>query len=339
MTDHLGPRPMNRRELLAGAGTGILAIYLVGCGGSSSKLPVTTAGTAPAVSGATTSADAVGTGVPGPPATGGKAGGKLLVVWQTEGNSNDPAIGYTGTSWDSICNLTYAPLYTYSEDNDPQPQCASDLPQVSADGLVYTIPLRDRRRLPQRPTGRGRRLPVRLGSRARPRRTRAGRRATSTRSRARKERYENGAKTVTGLAKVDDPHAPGHARAAGRHVPLRADAAVHGAGAEGGGREVRQGLPGARGRERPVQADELRPGRADDAVRQARRLPLARAAVPRPGRVPLGRRSRRADPGAPEGRGGRAPRRPRRHQPGEDAARSRASRTTSSTSRCSPSGG
>src|SRR5947208_10180579 len=27
------------------------------------------------------------------PAAGGKAGGKLLVVWQTEGNSNDPAVG------------------------------------------------------------------------------------------------------------------------------------------------------------------------------------------------------------------------------------------------------
>ncbi|MDX6377181.1 MAG: hypothetical protein QOE98_1484, partial [Gaiellaceae bacterium] len=143
MAEHQGPRPLNRRELLAGAGTGILAIYLVGCGGSSSKLPTTT-GTGPATTGgATTGGDAVGIGVPGPPAEGGTPGGKLVVVFQAEGNSNDPAIGYTGTSWDSICNLTYAPLYTYSENNDPQPQCAVDLPQISADGLIYTIPLRE----------------------------------------------------------------------------------------------------------------------------------------------------------------------------------------------------
>ncbi len=81
--------------------------------------------------------------MPGPPAEGGTPGGKLIVVWQAEGNSNDPAIGYTGTSWDSICNLTFAPLYTYSEANDPQPQCASDLPRISSNGLTYTIPLRE----------------------------------------------------------------------------------------------------------------------------------------------------------------------------------------------------
>jgi peptide/nickel transport system substrate-binding protein len=145
MAEHQGPRPLNRRDLLAGAGTGILAIYLVGCGGSSSKLPTTSGGTAPATTGggATTGGDAPGIGVPGPPAEGGTPGGKLVVVFQAEGNSNDPAIGYTGTSWDSICNLTFAPLYTYSENNDPQPQCAADLPRISADQLTYTIPLRE----------------------------------------------------------------------------------------------------------------------------------------------------------------------------------------------------
>ncbi len=143
MAEHQRPCRLNRRELLAGAGTGILAIYLVGCRGSSSKLP-TTSGTAPATTGgATTAAEGVGLGVPGPPAAGGTPGGKLVVVFQAEGNSNDPAIGYSGTSWDSICNLTFAPLYTYSENNDPQPQCAADLPAISADNLTYTIPLRD----------------------------------------------------------------------------------------------------------------------------------------------------------------------------------------------------
>src|ERR1700704_3916483 len=99
MAEHQGPRPLNRRDLLAGAGTGILAIYLVGCGGSSSKLPTTSGGTGPATTGGTTRSGTAGIGVPGPPAEGGTPGGKLVVVWQAEGNSNDPAIGYTGTSW------------------------------------------------------------------------------------------------------------------------------------------------------------------------------------------------------------------------------------------------
>ncbi len=147
MTDPRRPRPITRRELLGGAGTGILAIYLVGCGGSSSSLPPTTSGggttAAPSTTGSTTATDGPGVGMPGPPATGGTPGGKIVVAFAAEGNSNDPAVGYSGTSWDSICNVTFAPLYTYGEDGSPQPHCAADLPTISADGLVYTIPLRE----------------------------------------------------------------------------------------------------------------------------------------------------------------------------------------------------
>jgi len=204
MTEQPGPRPINRRELLAGAGTGILAIYLVGCGGSSSKLPVTTAGTAPAVTGGSTAAgDVVGSGVPGPPASGGKAGGKLLAIWQTEGNSNDPAIGYTGTSWDSICNLTFAPLYTYSETNEPQPQCAADLPQVSADGLVYRIPLRDDVVFHNgRPVVADDYLYA--WDRVLDPKNESWAASYIYTIEGAKDRFENGAKTVTGLKKIDD---------------------------------------------------------------------------------------------------------------------------------------
>ena len=278
MAEHQGPRPLNRRELLAGAGTGILAIYLVGCGGSSSKLPTTASGTAPATTGggATTAADGAGIGVPGPPAAGGTPGGKLVVVFQAEGNSNDPAIGYTGTSWDSICNLTFAPLYTYSENNDPQPHCAADLPEISADGLDVHHPAARRRDVPQRPPRGGRGLRLRLGSRARPGQRELGGelhlhdpgRQGALRGR-RDDRHRH-----QGDRSEDDP---GHAGAAGRHLPVRADAAVHGAGAEGGRRGVRQGLPGARRRQRPVQADHVRPGRPDDGVRPAHRATTGRA--------------------------------------------------------------
>jgi peptide/nickel transport system substrate-binding protein len=144
MAEHRGARPLSRRELLAGAGTGVLAMYLVGCDHSSSKAPRTT-GAGPVTSGRDTATDgeAVGIGVPGPSAVGGTPGGRLVVVFHAAGNSNDPAIAQTGAGWDSICNLTYASLYAYSDTNDPQPDCALDLPQISADGLTYTIPLRE----------------------------------------------------------------------------------------------------------------------------------------------------------------------------------------------------
>jgi peptide/nickel transport system substrate-binding protein len=137
-----GWRPIDRRTLLAGAGSGMLAFYLAACGGSSSQLPPTSSGPAPSGTGSGTAPGADLSKVPGPPAGGGKRGGSAVVAWSVEGNSYDPAIGYSGTAWDSICNLTFAPLYSYGTDSSPQPNCAADMPKISSDGLVYTIPLR-----------------------------------------------------------------------------------------------------------------------------------------------------------------------------------------------------
>jgi peptide/nickel transport system substrate-binding protein len=139
MTD----RPVSRRALLGSAGAGVLTLYAAGCGGTSAKLP-------PAGGGAGTLAANAhvppGTAdpslVPGPRATGGRRGGKVTNVWDIEGNGYDPIIAYTSTGWDAICNLLYAPLYSYSLDNRPLPNAAEALPEISADGLVYTIPLR-----------------------------------------------------------------------------------------------------------------------------------------------------------------------------------------------------
>jgi peptide/nickel transport system substrate-binding protein len=158
------PLPPHSRRAFLGVGAAF-ALTLAGCGGSSSKLPPTgtsaaveppppgssgAAGTstpapatqAPATSGGTTTTAAAPGTVPGPPATGGTPGGKITVGYLNEGNSWDPAIGYSETGWDSICNLTFSPLYSYDPNQVPLPNAAADLPAVSADGLVYTIPLR-----------------------------------------------------------------------------------------------------------------------------------------------------------------------------------------------------
>ncbi|MGH3076533.1 MAG: hypothetical protein ACRDQC_16460, partial [Gaiellales bacterium] len=115
---------VTRRRLLEGAASGSLALYLAGCGGSSSALPPSTSKGGGTVSGA----------VPGPPATGGVHGGRVINAFDVEGNGYDPAIAYTSTGWEAICNLLYSPLYSYDNDNSPRPNAAAAMPKVSADG-------------------------------------------------------------------------------------------------------------------------------------------------------------------------------------------------------------
>jgi peptide/nickel transport system substrate-binding protein len=145
MVDPRRPGPgVTRRAFLGAAGLGLAGIYLAGCK-SDSAVPGTTT-----TSGATTGASTGGQGaastgpVPGPSSGGGTPGGKIVVGFLNEGNSWDPAIGYTETSWDSICNLTFAALLTYGADGTtPAANAAAELPEVSSDGRVHTIRLRD----------------------------------------------------------------------------------------------------------------------------------------------------------------------------------------------------
>jgi peptide/nickel transport system substrate-binding protein len=115
--------PITRRALIAGAGAGALALSLGGA------LPDAFAA-------------APGIGVPGPPATGGTRGGRVINAWKVEGNSYDPIIGYTGTAWEAICNLLFAPLYSYGADGSPRPNAAAAMPTITKGGTVYRIPLR-----------------------------------------------------------------------------------------------------------------------------------------------------------------------------------------------------
>lgn len=126
-------RSLRRRELLQAAGAGAAGLYVAGCGGSSSKLPGTSTTTSAKVSG----------GVPGPPAGGGTRGGQLVVAWQTEPDSLDPAIGYNLAAWDAQCCVTQAPLLVFGANaSNPVPNAAAAMPQVSSSGTEYTIRLR-----------------------------------------------------------------------------------------------------------------------------------------------------------------------------------------------------
>jgi peptide/nickel transport system substrate-binding protein len=114
-----------------GAGLGVGALYIAGCGGTSQKVP---SQTTPSVT--------VASGIPGPPATGGHSGGSITIGWEQAGNSFDPAIGYDLVSWDSLCNCTTAPLMIFGASGDgPYPNAAASL-VPSEGGSVYTIHLR-----------------------------------------------------------------------------------------------------------------------------------------------------------------------------------------------------
>ena len=134
MSDHGAgdPAKVSRRDLIRGAGLGVGALYLAGCGGTSQKLPSST----------TTRASNVAAGIPGPNAAGGQRGGSIVVGWESEGNSFDPAVGYDLISWDSLCNCTTAAPMIFGADGEgPFPNAAAKV-DISDGGTLYTIHLR-----------------------------------------------------------------------------------------------------------------------------------------------------------------------------------------------------
>jgi peptide/nickel transport system substrate-binding protein len=127
-----GRRALSRRQLLMTAGAGAAGIYIAGCG-SSSKLPAK----------ATPGGEAVATGVPGPTVGKGTHGGRIVIAWENEPDSFDPAIGYSLPAWDAQCCLNMAPLLVFGENaSDPVPNAAAAMPEVDAAGTTMTIKLR-----------------------------------------------------------------------------------------------------------------------------------------------------------------------------------------------------
>jgi ABC-type transport system substrate-binding protein len=69
-------------------------------------------------------------------------GGTMTVAYQSNPNTFDPAVCYDATCWNNM-RMLYDRLYDYVGDTmNLTTQAASAMPQVSADGLTYTIKLR-----------------------------------------------------------------------------------------------------------------------------------------------------------------------------------------------------
>jgi peptide/nickel transport system substrate-binding protein len=80
-------------------------------------------------------------------AAGGSAGtarygGTMTVGYQSDPKTFDPAVCYDATCWNNM-RMLYDRLYDYTGDTMTiAPQAAAAMPEVSADGLTYTIKLR-----------------------------------------------------------------------------------------------------------------------------------------------------------------------------------------------------
>ena len=150
-TDHRGrpwsgpPGTIGRRGFLRLTG----AAGLLGAAGGA-------LGTAGALTGCSSQATAAGGTagggvripeyVPGPqPASGGRYGGTVAVVWSDPPNSLDPAVGYNITAWDAITELVcFGGLMAYDKQlGGPVANLAAGPPSISADSRTLTFKIRD----------------------------------------------------------------------------------------------------------------------------------------------------------------------------------------------------
>jgi peptide/nickel transport system substrate-binding protein len=116
-----------RARIVSGAVAAVLALAAVGCGGDDN------AGNGSA-------------GTTGDAGGGGREGGSITVLMGTAPDYLDPGLGYTTQSAEATW-ISYTPLLTYRHENGDAggeliPGLATDLPEVSGDGLTYTMTLR-----------------------------------------------------------------------------------------------------------------------------------------------------------------------------------------------------
>lgn len=74
--------------------------------------------------------------------TGPKVGGVYRIYGRGDIRSLDPPAAESSEDWWSAGMVLYNQLYFYTKDGEFYADLAADLPKISEDGLVYTIPLR-----------------------------------------------------------------------------------------------------------------------------------------------------------------------------------------------------
>lgn len=88
-----------------------------------------------------------GGGDDGDEGDGARAGGEVTIAQSAQPDSLDPAMSFSGNAWEALW-LVYTPLlsYRHAEGEDGSelvPGLAESLPEISDDGLTYTLTLRE----------------------------------------------------------------------------------------------------------------------------------------------------------------------------------------------------
>jgi ABC-type transport system substrate-binding protein len=83
------------------------------------------------------------TAVPTTEPTVDKYGGTLIVTYSQEPTSFDPPKAFSTMDWGTAAQLLYNGLYVFDASNNLVPDLAADMPEISDDGLVYTVPLKE----------------------------------------------------------------------------------------------------------------------------------------------------------------------------------------------------
>lgn len=70
-------------------------------------------------------------------------GGTLYVAYSQEPTSFDPPKAWSTMDWGTSAQLLYNGLYIFDLDNNLVPDLAAEMPEISEDGLTYTVPLKE----------------------------------------------------------------------------------------------------------------------------------------------------------------------------------------------------
>ena len=127
---------LSRRTLLTGLTLGSVGL-LSGCGvgGSVPRIP-TVEGDVPAPLAF----------APGPPtARRVRYGGSVVTGWTSEpADGFDPAVAWDPAGWEAVTTLLFTPLLQFAGQNGAAaPSAAAAMPEISDDGLTYTLRLRE----------------------------------------------------------------------------------------------------------------------------------------------------------------------------------------------------
>ena len=76
------------------------------------------------------------------PETGPAYGGTLTVTYERDLTSLDTPSAWSTMDWGTAAQLLYNGLYVFNDKMELVPDLAADMPAVSEDGLIYTIPLK-----------------------------------------------------------------------------------------------------------------------------------------------------------------------------------------------------